>query len=325
MSVLAHDFVTVTEEAARAAAQTMGYGDGEHCDRVAGKAMRSTLDRLEIAGRVVIGEEGHGDATLQLCAGEEVGRRRGEEDGRCVDVAADPLEGAQLCATGAPGALSVLAASERGGLLPVGDTYMEKLIVGPTARGKVHLDAPVPENLRNIASAYGREVSDLTVVVLNRERHRQLVADIRAAGARIRLIPDGDLSAGVAVAVRGTAVHAVMGVGRAPEGVMAAAALRCLGGEIQARFQPRDEAEKARLEELGITSLDKVYSTEELAPGESIVISLTGVTDGEILRGVRFFGGGARTSTLVMSLPGRLVRFIDTVHQEEPGCPVHFY
>lgn len=325
MSVLAHDFVTVTEETARAAAQTMGYGDAEQSDRVAGKAMRSTLDRLDIAGRVVIGEERRGDAALQLCAGEEVGQRRGEEGVRSVDVAADPLEGTKLCATGGPGALSVLAASERGGLMPVGDIYMDKLIVGPTARGSVHLDAPVPENLRNIARAYGREVSDLTVLVLDRERHEQLVADIRAAGARIRLIPDGDLSAGVAVAVRGTGVHAVMGIGRAPEGVMAAAALRCLGGEIQARFQPSGEAQKARLDELGITSPERIYSTEDLAPGESIVVSLTGVTDGEILRGVRFFGGGARTSTLVMSFAGRFVRFIDTIHQEEPGCPVHFY
>jgi fructose-1,6-bisphosphatase II len=291
VSVLAHDFVTVTEEAARAAAQTMGYGDAEHCDRVATEAMRATLDRLDIAGQLVT----------------------------------DPLAGAQLCAKGAPGALSVLAASERGGLLRVGDIYIEKLIVGRTARGEVHLDAPVPENLRSIARAYGREVSDLTVVVLDRERHEQLVSDIRGAGARIRLIPDGDLSAAVAVAVRGTGVHAVMGTGRGPDGVFAAAALRCLGGEIQARFRPRDEAEQKLLVELGIHAFDRVYSTEDLAPGDSIVLSATGVTDGEILRGVRFFGGGSRTSTLVVSQPGSIVRFVETIHQEEPGCPVHFY
>lgn len=319
---LEHDFVAVTETAARAAAQTMGYGDGEHCDRVATEAMRDALDHLAVSGRVVIGEEEREGRTT-LRAGEEVGEA--DDGGDQVDVAVDPLEGARLCATGAPGAMSVLAAAERGGLLAVPDVYMEKIMVGPTARGAIHLDAPVPENLRNIAQSFGREVSDLTVVVLDRERHRQLVADIRDTGARIRLIAEGDLSAGIAAAVRGTGVHAVMGVGRAPEGVIAAAALRCLGGEIQARLVAMTEGQRQRLAEHGFTDAGRVFATEELACGEAIVFSATGVTDGEFLRGVRFFGGGSRTSTLVMSLPRRLVRFVETIHLEDPTIPVHFY
>ncbi len=219
----------------------------------------------------------------------------------------------------------MLAAAERGGLFEAPDVYMEKIMVGPTARGVIHLDAPVPENLRNVARAFGRGVSDLTVVVLDRERHRRLIADIRDAGARIRLITDGDLSAGIAAAVRGTGVHAVMGIGGAPEGVLAAAALRCLGGEIQARLVALDEQQGERLAELGFTRLEKIYATEDLAGGESIVFSATGVTDGEFLRGVRLFGGGSRTSTLLMSLPHRFVRFIETIHLEEPASPVYFH
>ena len=209
------EFVTVTEQAALAAAHTMGFGDGVHSDKVAVEAMRRTLDQIDIAGRVVIGE-GERDKAPMLFVGEEVGRFKGEDrpDVRGIDIAVDPLEGTNLCATGAPGAVAVLAAAERGGLLHAPDTYMEKIIVGPTARGRVQLDAPVPENLRNIADAFGRDVEDLTVVVLERSRHKQLIADIRSAGARIRLIPDGDLSAGISAAVRGTGVHAVMGIWR---------------------------------------------------------------------------------------------------------------
>lgn len=325
---LEHDFVAVTESTARAAAQTMGYGDGGHCDRVATEAMRLALDRLAIAGRVMIGETERSDKS-SLRVGDEVGAAPqggpGEGDGHEVDIAVDPLEGARLCATGAPGAMSVLAAAERGGLLALPDVYMEKIMVGPTARGSIHLDAPVPENLRNIADSFGREVSDLTVVVLDRERHRQLVADIRDTGARIRLIAECDLSAGIAAAVRGTGVHAVMGIGRAPEGVIAAAALRCLGGELQGRLLVIDEAQKKLLAEHGLEDDARILTTEDLACGKSIVFSATGVTDGEFLRGVRFFGGGSRTSTLVMSLPERVVRFAETIHLDDPSIPVQFY
>lgn len=321
--VLEQDFIRVTELAAIAAAQTMGLGDRTRSDHVAVEAMREELNSLEIAGRVVIGE-GERDEAPMLFVGEEVGALKKGDDGPQVDIAVDPLEGTNLCATGAPDAVAVLAASERGGLLHAPDTYMEKIIVGPTAKGRVHLDAPVAENLRNIANAFGREVSDLTVVVLDRDRHRELIADIRSAGARIRLIGDGDLSTGVTAAVRGTGVHAVMGIGGAPEGVITAAALRCLGGEIQARLVALNDAQKGRLEKLGYTDLSKIYTTDELAPGEQLIVSSTGVTDGQLLKGVRFFGAGCRTSTLFMSLPRKIIRFVDTIHRERVSFPVQF-
>ena len=319
---LEQDFIRVTEQAAIAAAKTMGYGDRHDSDRVAVEAMRREMDSLEMDGRVVIGE-GERDQAPMLFVGEQLGAARGKDGALAVDIAVDPLEGTNLCATGAPDAIAVLAAAERGGLLYAPDIYMEKIVVGPTARGSVHIDAPVAENLRNLAQAFGRKVSDLTVVVLDRERHRQLVADIRNSGARIRLIADGDLSAGIAAAVRGTGVHAVMGIGGAPEGVITAAAMRCLGGEIQARLRPLGEAQEARARELG-TDVSKIYRTEDLAPGEQILFASTGVTDGELLRGVRFFGGGSRTSTLFMSLSRHLIRFVDTIHREQVTTPVRF-
>jgi fructose-1,6-bisphosphatase class II len=315
--------VRVTEEAAVAAARTMGYGDRHRSDEVAVESMRQELDRLPIAGRIVIGE-GERDKAPMLFVGEELGSGRGVEGALEVDIAVDPLEGTNLCATGAAGAIAVLAASERGGLLHAPDVYMNKLVVGPTARGSVHIDAPVAENLRNIANAFERDIDDLTIVVLDRDRHRQLIADIRAAGARIRLIGDGDLSAGIAAAVRGTGIHAVIGVGGAPEGVLTAAAMRCLGGEIQARLTAIGDDQTARLQELGITDVDRIYSTEELAPGSEILFSASGVTDGRLLRGVRFFGRGQRTQTLLMSSSRNLIRFVDTIHREDPATPVIF-
>lgn len=321
--VLEHDFIRVTERAAVAAAHTMGLGDRETSDRVAVEAMRREMDSLPIAGRIVIGE-GERDEAPMLYVGELVGSEKGNENGVGVDIAVDPLEGTNLCATGAPDATAVLAAAERGGLLHAPDTYMEKLIVGPTARGRLHIDAPVAENLRALARAFERDVEDLTIVVLDRPRHQQLIADIRAAGARIRLIGDGDLSAGIACAVRGTGVHAVMGIGGAPEGVITAAAMRCLGGEIQARLVASDDHQKARLAELGYHDLERVYRTEDLAPGEQILVACTGVTDGELLRGVRYFGGGHRTHTLFMSLSRQVIRFVDTIHREDLTLPVYF-
>lgn len=325
-ATLEQGFMTVTEQASVAAAQTMGCGDERLSDQVAVEAMRQALEALPIAGRIVIGE-GERDQAPMLYIGEEIGALRGTEhdEADAIDIAVDPLEGTNQCAKGAPGAVAALAAAERGGLLEAPDTYMEKIVVGPTARGVVHLDAPVPENLRNIAKAFGREVSDLTVVVLDRERHRQLVTDIRDTGARIRLIPDGDLSAAISAAVRGTGVHAVMGIGGAPEGVLTAAAMRCLGGEIHARLVALDAAQRQRLSDLGFEQLDKIYKTEDLARGEKIVFSCTGVTDGELLRGVRFFGGGSRTSTLFMSLDGGIIRFVDTIRRDHPSLPVHFH
>ncbi|HVS14603.1 MAG TPA: class II fructose-bisphosphatase [Thermoanaerobaculia bacterium] len=320
--LLEQDFIRVTEEAAIASAQTMGFGDRRHSDQVAVEAMRRELHRLPIAGRVVIGE-GERDKAPMLFVGEEVGALVGRDDVPQVDIAVDPLEGTNLCATGAPDAISVLAAAERGGLLHAPDIYMDKIVVGPTARGAVHIDAPVAENLRNIANAFDRAVEDLTVVLLDRDRHRQLIGDIRTAGARIRLIGDGDLSAGIAAAVRGTGVHAVLGIGGAPEGVLTAAAMRCLGGEIQARLVAIGEEQQRRVEELGCDTA-RIYQTEDLAPGEQILFCCSGVTSGELLRGVRFFGGGCRTSTLLMSLSRRIIRFVDTIHREDTATAVVF-
>jgi fructose-1,6-bisphosphatase class II len=297
--------------------------------------MRREMDALPMSGRVVIGE-GERDKAPMLYVGEELGAgRQAARSGGAdqpearrsypeVDIAVDPLEGTNLCALGAPDAIAVLAASERGGLLHAPDIYMDKIVVGPTARGHVDIDAPVAENLRSIAAAFGRQISHLTIVVLDRERHQQLVADIRQAGARIRLIPDGDLSAGISAAVRGTGVHAVFGIGGAPEGVITAAAMRCLGGEIQARLKATNEEQQERVRALGIQDLDRIYHTQDLAPGHEILFSSTGVTDGELLKGVRFFGGGSRTSTLFMSLSRKIIRFVDTIHRDEVTTPVRF-
>ena len=316
---LEQGLIRVTEAAAIASAQTMGLGDGHQSDRVAVEAMRQELGNVPFSGRIVIGE-GERDEAPMLFVGEEVGAGTGF----AMDIAVDPLEGTNLCATGEPGAVAVLAAAERDGLLNAPDVYMDKIVVGPTARGSVHIDAPVAENLRGIARAFDRDVGDLTVVVLDRERHEQLIHDIRAAGARIRLISDGDLSAGIAAAVRGTGIHAVMGIGGAPEGVITAAAMRCLGGEIQARLVAINEAQRERVAELGIDDLDKIYTTEELAPGREILFSCSGVTDGQLLRGTRFFGKGCRTSTLFMSLPRKTIRFVDTIYREDSSAPVYF-
>jgi fructose-1,6-bisphosphatase II / sedoheptulose-1,7-bisphosphatase len=321
--LLEQGFIRVTEQAAIAAAKTMGFGDRRYSDHVAVEAMRREMDSLDMDGRVVIGE-GERDKAPLLYTGEEVGGRRGQNGAVQVDIAVDPLEGTNLCATGSPDSIAVLAASERGGLLYAPDVYMEKLVVGPTARGSIHIDAPVAENLRNIAAAFERKVSDLTIVVLDRPRHAQLIADIREAGARIRLIGDGDLSAGISAAVRGTGVHAVMGIGGAPEGVITAAAMRCLGGEIQARLKATNEEQQERVQSLGFHDLSKIYKTEDLAPGSEILFSCTGVTDGELLRGVRFFGGGSRTSTLFMSLSRKIIRFVDTIDREQVTTPVRF-
>ena len=321
--LLGEQFIRVTEEAAIAAAHTMGLGQRKHSDHVAVEAMRRRLGDLPMDGRVVIGE-GERDNAPMLYVGEELGSQKGQPNALGVDIAVDPLEGTNLCATGDPGAVAVLAAAERGGLMHAPDIYMDKIVVGPTAKGSIHLDAPVAENLRNIAKAFERDVDDLTVVVLDRERHAQLIADIRQAGARIRLIGDGDLSAGIAAAVRGTGIHAVMGIGGAPEGVITAAAMRCLGGEIQARLTAIGDDQRARAEALGIDDLDRLCSTIDLAPGEDIVLSSTAVTGDRLMHGVRFFGHGSRTSTLFMSLADSTIRFVDTIRREDDETPVMF-
>src|SRR5438874_9333956 len=292
---LSLDFLRVVENAAIAGARTMGFGDRHHADEVAVEAMRKTMDSVEIDGTIVIGE-GERDEAPMLYIGEKVGLATHAPKALFpqVDIAVDPLEGTNLCATGAANAIAVLAASERGGLLHAPDLYMEKLVVGPSCKGAVDLDAPVADNLKAIAKRLDRDVEDLVVIVLDRPRHEKLIEEIRKAGARIRLIGDGDLSAGITAAVVGTGVHVVMGTGGAPEGVLTAAALRCLNGEILARLVVKDEAQAERIRSMGIQDHRKVYTTEELAPGKKIIFAATGVTEGSLLKGVRFFGDGRR-------------------------------
>jgi fructose-1,6-bisphosphatase II len=242
-----------------------------------------------------------------------------------VDIAVDPLEGTNLCATGAPNAIAVLAASDKGGLLHAPDLYMEKLVVGPSSKDSVSLDAPVRENLEAIARCLGRSVEDLVVIVLDRERHEKLIADIRETGARIRLIGDGDLSAGIAAAVVGSGVHAVMGTGGAPEGVLTAAAMRCLNGEIFARLVVSKPEHEERCHAMGITDVKKVYRAKDLAPGKNIIFAATGVTDGTLMRGVRFFGDGIRTSSVIMQNEPHQIRFIDSIHvASTKDVKIHF-
>ena len=311
--------VRATEAGAIAAARLMGRGDRNGADQAAVTAMRKAMDDADISGTIVIGEGERDDAPM-LYIGEQVGNADAAVQ---VDIAVDPLEGTNLVATGSPNATAVLAAAEPGGLMHAPDTYLDKLIVGPGAAGRVSLDDPVEKTLQTIADALGRKVWDITVVILDRPRHESLIAEVRATGARIKLIGDGDLTAAISVAVSGTGVHAVMGIGGAPEGVLSAAALKCLGGEIQARFKWRsdEERERARVMGVDVDDTERIYMTNDLASGAEVVFCATGVTDGELLRGVRFFGGGARTHSLMMSYKRGLVRFIDTVHMWDPGNP----
>jgi fructose-1,6-bisphosphatase II len=273
-------------------------------------------------GTIVIGE-GERDQAPMLYIGEQVGLRP-EDDRRAapqIDIAVDPLEGTNLVALGLANAITVLAASEKGGLVHAPDTYLEKLCVGPVAAGHVDIRKSPTENVERIADALGRRPNDITVVVLDRPRHEKLIGELREVGARIKLITDGDLSGAISCAVSGTGVHAVMGIGGAPEGVITAAALRCLGGEIQARFRYRNDDERARGARMGHGDEDRVYTTEDLASGEELVFAATGVTEGDLLQGVRFFGGGARTHSLVMAYQTKQVRFVDTVHMFDRDRP----
>lgn len=338
---LSLDFLRVCEAAAIESAKTMGQGDRKYSDHVAVEAMREVMDTVPMRGRIVIGE-GERDEAPMLYIGEELGGKDFPADVREsfpeIDIAVDPLEGTNLCALGANNAIAVLAAAERGGLLNAPDIYMDKIVVGPSCRGAIDIDAPVKQNLKAIARSLNRDIEDLTIMCLDRSRHKQLIDDVRSAGARIRLISDGDLSAGISAAVAGTNIHALMGIGGAPEGVITAAAMRCLNGEIQAKLvfdperlgvdkskvPPREELLE-RLKSMGITNPDKIYDTNDLAPGKRIIFAATGVTDGALLRGVRFFGSGKRTHSVVMTTDTKNIRFVDTVHVEGgPDAVIRF-
>ena len=310
------ELARVTETAALNASGFVGLGDKHALDAAATNAMREVLNDMQITGRVVIGE-GEMDEAPMLYIGEQLGA-----GGIEVDIAVDPVEGTEVAARGLPRCIAVIAASHRGGLLGAPDMYMDKLVVASPAAGLVSLECSPRENLEIIASSLERKVQDLTVAVLDRARHEGLIAAIRAAGARVKLIADGDVIAALAVAVRGTGVHALMGSGGAPEGVLTAAALKCLGAEIQARFLPSNDAELERCRLMNI-NCNRVYRTEDLAPGREIVFAATGITDSELLSGVRRFAGGVRTHSIALGYATRIVRFLDSVHLEADGARVN--
>src|SRR4051794_35353249 len=319
---LSLEFLRVVEQAAIACAHTMGQGDRHNSDQVAVESMRKVMDTLPIDGTIVIGE-GERDEAPMLYIGEKVGQANATGEKKAgahydeVDIAVDPLEGTNLCALGTPGAIAVMAASEKGGLLHAPDLYMEKLVVGPTSKHAVHLDASPADNLNAIAKCLDRDIDDLVVIVLDRPRHEKLISEIRATGARIRLIGDGDLSAGITAAARGTGVHALMGTGGAPEGVLTAAAMRCLNGEIFARLVVNKPEHEERCRAMGITNFKRIYKSRDLAPGQDIIFAATGVTDGTLMKGVRFFGDGVRTSSVIMQNNPHRIRFIDSIHVTE--------
>ena len=328
-SDLSLEFLRVVEQAAIACAHTMGQGDRHKSDQVAVEAMRKVMDTVPIDGTIVIGE-GERDEAPMLYIGERVGMAHSLGRGAAggfpqVDIAVDPLEGTNLCATGASNAIAVLAASNKGGLLHAPDLYMDKLVVGPSSKDAVSLDAPVKDNLAAIAKCLGRRIEDLVVIVLDRPRHEKLIADIRKAGARIKLIGDGDLSAGIAAAVMGTGVHAVMGSGGAPEGVITAAAIRCLNGYMQGRLVIDKPELEERIAKMGIKDKKRIYEAEDLAPGKQLIFAATGVTEGALLKGVRFFGEGTRTSSVILTLRTGRVRFIESIHLDKgPDVMVRF-
>ncbi len=306
---LSLDFLRVTEAAAIESAKTMGQGDRKHSDHVAVEAMREVMDSVPMRGRIVIGE-GERDEAPMLFIGEELGRGGVE-----VDIAVDPVEGTNLVANGLPNSIAVLAVTSKGGLLNAPDTYMAKLAVGPKAAPYVHIDASVKENLQVVANALERAVDNITVVILDRPRHKQLIDEVRSAGAKIKLISDGDVDAAIATAIDGTGIHVAMGTGGAPEGVLAAAALKCLGGGFMGRLKPRNETEVMRAREMGMDSVEKVLTMSDLVKTDDVTFVATGITDGDLCRGVRFFGNGARTHSIIMNSQAATVRFVETVHR----------
>lgn len=307
---LTMEFARVTEAAAIAAARWMGRGDKEAADGAAVVAMRAVFSTVQIDGTVVIGE-GEMDEAPMLFIGEKVGAGVDPK----VDIAVDPVEGTNNVARGLTNTIAVVAAAETGGFLHAPDMYMDKIAVGPKAKGKIHLDAPVTDNLKAVAKAMDKDIADLTVVILNRPRHDKIIKEVRAAGARIQLIHDGDVAPAVASAMGGTGVDILLGIGGAPEGVLAAAALKCLGGEMQGRLWPEDDEDIERAKKLGIGDIKRLLTMDDLVKSDDVVFAATGITDGDLVQGVRFFGNGARTHTVVMRSVTGTVRFIDAIHK----------
>jgi fructose-1,6-bisphosphatase II / sedoheptulose-1,7-bisphosphatase len=335
-STLGLEIIEVVEQAAIASARWMGKGDKNTADEVAVEAMRERMNKIYMRGRIVIGEGERDDAPM-LYIGEEVGIcTREDAHTFCnpdelleIDIAVDPCEGTNLCAYGQPGSMAVLAISEKGGLFAAPDFYMKKLAAPPAAKGKVDIRKSATENLKILSECLDRAIEELVVVVMKRDRHADLIKEIREAGARIRLISDGDVSAAISSGFAGTNIHALMGIGAAPEGVISAAAMRCLGGHFQGQliYDPAvvqtgligesKEANMERLNSMGITDHDKVYEAEELASGQTVLFAACGITSGTLMEGVRFFKGGARTQSLVISNQSKTARFVDTIHMAD--------
>jgi fructose-1,6-bisphosphatase II / sedoheptulose-1,7-bisphosphatase len=336
-ATLGLEIIEVVEKAAMASARWMGKGDKNTADHVAVEAMRERMNEIHMRGRIVIGE-GERDEAPMLYIGEEVGIcTRTDAKDFCnpeelleIDIAVDPCEGTNLCAYGQPGSMAVLAISEKGGLFHAPDFYMNKLAAPAVAKGKVDIRKSPTENLKILAECLDRSIDELVVVVMKRERHDELIKEIREAGARVRLITDGDVSAAISCAFSGTNTHALMGIGAAPEGVISAAAMRCLGGHFQGQLvtdpaivktqewaNVTREENVARLKEMNITDPDKVYEAEELASGETVLFAACGITAGMLMDGVRFFHGGARTQSLVISSQSKTARFVDTIHMQD--------
>lgn len=305
---LALEFVRVTEAAAIASARLMGRGDRDAADQAAVDAMRMALNSMQMEGTVVIGE-GERDEAPMLYIGEKVGTGKGGK----IDIALDPLEGTNLCATGAPNSISVLAAAEDGNFLHAPDTYMDKIACGPAGRGLIDITKSPTENIRIIAKAKNCRVQDLAVVILDRPRHEQLINEVRKTGARIKLISDGDVSAAIGTCFEETGVDLLLGSGGAPEGVISAAALQCVGGDMQARLMFRNDDEKSRAKKMGITDFNRVYKIDDLASGQ-VMFAMTGVTNGDFLKGVHFFGGGCKTQSIVMRSKTKTMRYIEAKH-----------
>jgi len=305
-----YELLNITESAAISAATMSGYGDRNTADLFATQAMRKIMNEIDMDGKIVIGE-GERDEAPMLFIGEKVGTGKGIE----IDFAVDPLEGTNSCATYNPDTICVLAASERGGLTHASDCYMNKLIVGPRAKSIVDINDPVAETIAKIAESEGISKHQVIITVLERERHHKLINDIRDAGAKVKTITDGDIMAGIGAVLPHTIGHAVMGIGAAPEGVITASAMRALGGGMQGIFLPRDENDKKRLKKMGITDFDKVYHEDELAPGKEIVFIATGVTNGEILDGVKNDEYSIMTNSLIMNAHRQTIQYVRNEHK----------